>query len=201
MKRNHVAFPLRIITPSSMPGEVRAILKPGEIIQDHQGRIRQRPTHYFRVENEAQARKTRIAPYFRVHEFIDVDVYETASLRVWPRYMPCAVAILAAHLSALRATLGEGIYISANGGFRSPQHRKSTPDSIHAWGTAANIYRIGDEYLSKPEQVRKWRQRMRRLLPTASFRPIPCGGDSVVDHLHIDIGYVTHVPFPEGASK
>ena len=102
------------------------------------------------------ALETQLTPHFAMWEFMDVDLFEPAPLRRFPRYVPCAVTSLAAHLEVLREQIGSSIHISANGGYRSPSHGKSIAGSPHCWGTAANIYRIGDQYLDERETIEKY---------------------------------------------
>jgi hypothetical protein len=67
-----------------------------------------------------------------------------------------AVAHLAAHLSVLRQHLGTFVHVAANGGYRSPAHALSSPASVHAWGTAANIFRIGDDLLDSEATIGRY---------------------------------------------
>jgi hypothetical protein len=91
-----------------------------------------------------------------VWEFIDVDLCEPAVLREYPRYVPCAVALLAAALQVLRAEVAVPIRVAANGGYRSPAHAGSIGASPHCWATAANIYRIGSETIDNEERIERY---------------------------------------------
>jgi hypothetical protein len=51
-----------------------------------------------------------------------VDVREVEAMRTFPRYVPCAVALLATALEVFRAEVGTFVHIAANGGYRSPGH-------------------------------------------------------------------------------
>jgi len=137
---------------------------------------------------------TQLTPHFGLWEFIEVDLHEHEALRTYPRYVPCAVTALAAALEVLRLEIGQPMHIAANGGYRSPAHGRSTVGSPHAWGTAANIYRIGDEYIDDREKIEHYSSLAASLLPAArakSYGPPPAFAD---DHLHIDIGYVKALP-------
>src|SRR5438045_4088611 len=114
---------------------------PGALVRDAYGRMRRLPRFLYLVESWQVALHTMLAPHFGLWEFIDVDLHEPLPLRTYPRYVPCAVSMLAAHLQVFRAAVGQPVRIAANGGYRSPSHAKSVAGSTHAWGTAANIYR------------------------------------------------------------
>ena len=86
-----------------------------------------------------------LTPNFGLWEFIDVDVREAEPLRRFPRYVPCAVTLLARALERFRDHVGTFVHVAANGGYRSPAHALTAHASPHCWGTAANIYRIGDD--------------------------------------------------------
>ena len=49
--------------------------------------------------------------------------------------------------------------------YRSPAHALSRHASRHCWGTAANIYRIGDTWLDSRERSRKYADIARRVIP------------------------------------
>ena len=76
----------------------------------------------------------------------------------------------------------------------SPTHRFSRQATPHAWGTAANIYRIGDTYLDNRSAIERFSLIARETLPGIWTRPYgqPLGFSE--DHLHLDLGYVTSVP-------
>ena len=129
---------------------------PGVTVRDSHARLRRLPRFFYAVESWNVALETQLTPHFAMWEFMDVDLFEPAPLRRFPRYVPCAVTSLAAHLEVLREQIGSSIHISANGGYRSPSHGKSIAGSPHCWGTAANIYRIGDVYLDEREAIEKY---------------------------------------------
>jgi hypothetical protein len=172
----------------------RSLLMPGASVRDSHARTRRLPRFFYAVESWALALQTQLTPHFALWEFMDVDLYEPAPLRRFPRYIPCAVTTLAAHLEVLRMQLGAPIHIAANGGYRSPSHGRSQPGSPHAWGTAANIYRIGDQYLDERDAIERYSALAADLLPAMRPRPYGPGPGSVDDHVHLDLGYVTAVP-------
>src|SRR5437667_4178144 len=77
-------------------------------------------------------------------------------LRHFPHYVPCAVILLATFLENFRREVNAPVFISANGGYRSPAHQIGGAKSIHAWGTAANIYRVGDTFLDDAKSIERY---------------------------------------------
>jgi hypothetical protein len=187
-------LPLPIVDGLDLDAPVRSLLMPGVLVRDSHARLRRLPRFFYAVESWSLALQTRLTPHFAFWEFMDVDLYEPAPLRRFPRYVPCGVTALAAYLEVLRDQFGAPVHIGANGGYRSPSHGKSTPGSPHAWGTAANIYRIGDEYLDEREKIERYVALATSLLPALRARPYGPGPGCVDDHVHLDIGYVTAVP-------
>jgi len=187
-------LPLPIIDGFELGAPHRSLLMPGAIVRDSHARSRRLPRFFFAVESWALALETHLTPHFALWEFMDVDLYEPAPLRQFPRYVPCAVTALAAHLEVLRLQVGSPVHIAANGGYRSPSHGRSQPGSPHAWATAANIYRIGDQYLDDRDSIERYSSLAADLLPAIRPRPYGPGPGCVDDHLHLDLGYVTAVP-------
>jgi hypothetical protein len=187
-------LPLRIVDGRRLAEPYRRALKPGALIVDEEGRGRRLPRFFYEVDSWLTARELRLAPNFNLHEFLQTDLREAAVLHGFPRYVPCAVVLLAAQLSLLRDRLGTFVHIAANGGYRSPSHQRSRAASTHCWGTAANLYQIGDEPLDNPESLEKHAAIAREVLPYAWVRGWGHGPGFADDHLHIDLGYVTVVP-------
>jgi hypothetical protein len=126
-----------------------------------------------------------------------VDVREAPLARAFPRYVPCALLLLAAGLELLRLEVGTYVHVAANGGYRSPGHALSRHASRHCWGTAANIYRIGDTYLDSREEIEKYAAIARRVIPGVWVRPFGQDDGEADDHLHVDIGYTVFHPVDE----
>jgi hypothetical protein len=187
-------LPLPIVDAFELDAPIRSLLMPGVSVRDSHARTRRLPRFFYVVESWAVALQTRLTPHFAIWEFMDVDLYEPAPLRRFPRYIPCAVTTLAAHLEVLRGYFGAPVHISANGGYRSPSHGRSTPGSPHAWGAAANVYRIGDEYVDERDRIERYSSLAIELLPALRARPYGPGPGCVDDHMHLDLGYVTTVP-------
>ncbi len=185
---------LPIVDGFELPPQHRALLRPGELTACRSGKEHRLPRFFYVVESSAVAVNTQLTPHFALWEFIEVDLREPALLRAYPRYVPCAVTILAMALQVLRDALGAPVRIAANGGYRSPSHRGSCSVSPHNWATAANIYRIGPEYLDTQERIAKYAEVASRALTGCWTRPYGHGRGQADDHLHLDLGYVTVVP-------
>jgi hypothetical protein len=185
---------LPIVDAIELGAPYRSLLMPSAVVRDSHARTRRLPRFFYAVESWTVALETRLTPHFGLWEFMDVDLYEPAALRRFPRFIPCAVTALAAHLEVLRESFGQPMHIAANGGYRSPSHGRSTPGSPHAWGTAANIYKIGDEYLDDRTAIERYSSLATQILPALRARPFGSGPGCVDDHVHLDMGYMTAVP-------
>ncbi|HET6567347.1 MAG TPA: hypothetical protein VFG50_05225 [Rhodothermales bacterium] len=185
---------LEVVDGMQLDEQFRNVLKPAGLMKDRNGSLRRLPRFFYRIDSWQMARETELAPGFSLWEFINVDVQEAEPQRLFPRYVPCAVSVLAASLSVLRQRVGTYVHIAANGGYRSPSHALSHSASTHNWGTGANIYRVGDDYLDTEEKIERYRKIVQNALPAAWTLPygeeVGCCGD----HLHVDIGYVNLVP-------
>jgi hypothetical protein len=124
-----------------------------------------------------------------------VDCREaTLLLSQFPHYVPCAIVVLARFLEDFRREVDAPVFISANGGYRSPAHQIGGANSIHAWGTAANIYRVGDTFLADGRSIEKYRAIAASLSPAVFVRPFGHEPGQTNDHLHIDLGFVSLTP-------
>jgi hypothetical protein len=188
------SFPLRLVDGRRLERRYRDILMPGGILCDHAGQARVLPRYFYEVESWQQASDTWLAPNFSVSEFIHTDVREAPALRVFPRYIPCATVLLALALELFRDAVGTYVYLGANGGYCSPRHARIGGASPHCWGTAANIYRVGDTYLDNQDSISKYAAIAREVIPTIWTRPLGEAAMKTDDHLHLDLGYVVSVP-------
>jgi hypothetical protein len=102
--------------------------------------------------------------------------------------------MLALALERFRDAVGTFVHISANGGYRSPGHALSCNASPHCWGTAVNIYRIGDVELDDREAIDRFASIARAALPGVWTRPFGTDKGFTDDHLHLDFGYLISVP-------
>lgn len=185
---------LRLVDGLQLDESLRAALRPGDVLVDEQGRARRLPRFFYEVGSEAQAHDLEVAPGFHLIEFLRTDVREATVLHGWPRYVPCAVFHLAAALAVFRQQAETYVYIAANGGYRSPGHGLTRAASTHCWGTAANIYRVGDDVLDDEETSARYADLVREVLPSAWVRPYGSAPGFADDHLHLDLGYAVAVP-------
>jgi len=185
---------LRIVDGFRLDKLRRDALVPGGVLRDRQGRARELPRYFYEVESWNAALEFELAPHFHMWEFIHIDVREITPLRFFPRYVPCAVALTAAMLERFREAVGEPVRVAANGGYRSPQHELTSHASTHCWGSAVNIYRIGDVYLDTRDRIQRYAEIARESLPGAWIRPVGEDRGFADDHLHIDFGYLVAVP-------
>ena len=188
------SLPLRVVDGMGLDEKYRQALKPGEILRDREGRARRLPRFFYEIDSGKTARETDISPHFALWEFINTDVREAKALHGFPRYIPCAVTLIAAHLELFRKQVGVVVRIAANGGYRSPSHTLTRNASPHNWGVAANIYQIGDEYLDEQEKIERFNEIALKLLPGVWARPYGHSIGYADDHIHLDLGYVTAVP-------
>ena len=187
-------LPLPLVLADDLPREVQQLLRPGEMLQDRSGAAHVLPSWFLRVDSWGLARETLLTPHFALSELIGVDVREAPLLRSFPRYVPCALLLLATGLELFRLEVGTYVHVAANGGYRSPGHALSRHASRHCWGTAANIYRIGDTYLDSREEIEKYAAIARRVIPGVWVRPFGQEDGEADDHLHVDIGYTVVDP-------
>lgn len=193
------SVPLTVVDGLELGEEHRRMLRPGELIEDVEGRKRRLPRYFYEVPSWEESLSVQLAPHFGLWELIDVDFREPPLMRLFPRYVPCAITLLAAHLEVLRQRVGTVVRIAANGGYRSPAHALSRKATAHSWGTAANIYRIGDELMDSEDRIEKYTRLARRVLPGAWTRSYGDGRGDAFDHVHVDIGFTVLAPHAHDA--
>ena len=178
-----------------LPEEYRALLRPDESESGGNDTVHHLPRFFYEIGSWEEAHEIRLAPHFTLAELMLVDCREARLLlSQFPHYVPCAIVLLARFLEAFRREVDAPVFISANGGYRSAAHQNGGAKSIHAWGTAANIYRIGDTFLSDTKSMEKYRMIAASLGPTVFFRQFGREKGQTYDHLHIDLGYVRLTP-------
>jgi hypothetical protein len=186
---------LRPIDGLSLAEEYRALLRPSESETDATGNVHRLPRFFYEIASWEEAHEIRVAPHFTLAELMLVDCREARLLlSQFPHYVPCAIVLLARLLEDFRHEVGAPVFISANGGYRSPAHQVGGAKSIHAWGTAANIYRVGDTFLSDAKSIEKYRAIAASLGPGVFVRPFGREYGKTDDHLHIDLGYASLTP-------
>ena len=186
---------LRTVDGLHLPEEYRVLLRPDESEAGANGTVHRLPRFFYEIGSWEEAHEIRLAPHFTLAELMLVDCREARLLlSQFPHYVPCAILLLARFLEAFRREVDAPVFISANGGYRSPAHQIGGAKSIHAWGTAANIYRIGDTFLADTRSMEKYRTIAASLGPTVFVRPFGREKGQTSDHLHIDLGYVRLTP-------
>ena len=182
---------LEVVDGLTLSAEHRALLRPGEPIGDAGGIVHHLPRFFYAIPTWARAHETRVAEHFKLSELMMVDCREAELLLTqFPHYVPCAVLLLARYLEDFRREAGAVVFVSANGGYRSPAHQQNRGKTPHNWGTAADIYRVGDTYLNDEKSIAKYAALAESLGPQVFVRPYLEGDD----HLHIDLGFVTVTP-------
>jgi hypothetical protein len=186
---------LRIVDGLTLAGRRRVLLRPAERASDRAGRFRTLPRFFYEVESWEHANRVNLSAHFTVAELTSVDCREAPELlEDFPHYVPCAVSILSRYLEAFRLRAEGPVFVSANGGYRSPAHAFSSAQSPHIWGCAADIYRVGDTYLETQATIEKFARIAESIGPEIYVKPFGHGENETDDHLHLDIGYVTLVP-------
>ena len=186
---------LKIVDAFDLDPEVRSLLTPQEMAEGKDGRQHQLPRYFYEIPSHEAARGVRLSPHFGLNELLLVDLKEAGRLRAYPRYVPCAVRVLAFYLEQFRAAAGASVHIAVNGGYRSPAHKMSHAASPHMWGTAADIYRIGGTIVKTQDVIEKYNDLAEQLTDDISTYPYGhVTGSTADDHLHLDLGYITVVP-------
>ena len=186
---------LRAIDGLNLAGEYRALLRPGAAETDSRGNVHRLPRFFYEIDSWQHAHEIRFAPHFTLAELMLVDCREAdLLLSQFPHYVPCAVILLAMFLEDFRREVGAPVFISANGGYRSPAHQIGGAKSIHAWGTAANIYRVGDTFLDDAKSIERYGAIASSLSQAVVVRPFGSNAGETDDHLHLDLGFVSLAP-------
>ena len=186
---------LRAIDGIRLPNEYRVLLRPGEIETDINGTAHRLPRFFYEIASWQEAHEIRLVPHFTLAELMLVDCREAQLLlSQFPHYVPCVIVLLARLLEDFRREVDAPVFISANGGYRSPAHQIGGVKSIHAWGTAANIYRVGNTFLSDARSIEKYRSIAASLSPAVFVRSFGREQAHTDDHLHLDLGFVTLTP-------
>jgi hypothetical protein len=169
----------------------RAALRPDETITDENGKQHRLPRFFFEIPSWEEARSLRVASHFTLSELMTVDSREAdLLLHSFPHYVPCAILALARYLEDFRREVDAPVFVSANGGYRSPAHRINRGVSLHNWGTAADIYRVGDTCLDDEKSINRYTGIAASLGAEVRVRSYRDGDD----HLQVDLGYLTIVP-------
>ena len=185
---------LRIVDAHRLERSMRDVLQPGGTMSDRHGRQHRLPRFFYEVPSWDEAHALQLTKHFTLSEFIQNDLHEAAPLRGFPRYVPCAVTLLALALEHFRDAVDDCVHIAANGGYRSPSHALSTLATPHSWATAVNIYKIGDRLLDDRDTLERYAEIALQSMPGVYVRPFGRTLGFTDDHLHLDFGYVIMVP-------
>ena len=160
------------------------------------GRVHRLPRYFYEIGSWKEAQETKLTLHFSLAELITVDSREAdLLLREFPHYVPCAIAILARYLESFRQRVEAPVFVSVNGGYRSPAHRLVTGGrSPHYWAAAADIYRVGDTYLDTQSAIEKYAKVAEGIGEEVYVKPYGHDAGQTDDHLHLDLGFVTLVP-------
>lgn len=188
------SIPLRIVDGRRLEKRFRDALRPGGVLCDAQGQAHQLPRYFYEVPSWDTALGTQLSENFALWEFIHTDVHEAEPLRTFPRYVPCAITLMALGLEQFREAARNFVHIAANGGYRSPGHALTMHATPHAWATAVNIYKIGDTMLDDREALEYYAALAYKSMPGVYVRPFGNRPGETDDHLHLDFGYVIAVP-------
>ncbi len=186
---------LKVVDAFDLDDELRSLLRPGEMVRDEQGRRHRLPRYFYEIESHETAVTLRLTPHFGLNEFILVDLKEAPRLQQFPRYVPCAVRLLAFYLEHFRTAVAASVHIAVNGGYRSPALKLAVSGTPHMWGTAADVYRIGTNILKSKELIEKFNQVAEDI--SEDISALPYGhvtGHNADDHVHLDLGYITLIP-------
>jgi hypothetical protein len=186
---------LKVVDAFDLDDELRSILKPGEMVRDAHGRRHRLPRYFYEIPSHEIASGIRLTPHFSMNEFILTDLKEAQRLQHYPRYVPCAVRILAFYLEEFREKASASVHVAVNGAYRSPSHKLSVNATPHMWGTAADIFRIGSTILRTQDAIEKYNEIAEDV--SDEIHVLPYGhvtGHDADDHVHIDLGYITLIP-------
>jgi hypothetical protein len=187
--------PLTAIDGRRLPKEYRDALAPGGMRCDSEGIEHRLPRFFYEIPSWDYAMAVRLTPNFGLWELVQTDVRESPILQSFPRYVPCALPLLAFALEQFRTATGKFVHIAANGGYRSPGHKLSCGvASAHCWGTAVNIYKVGDTLIDNAEAHERYADIARQSIPGVHVRAYGADRGKADDHLHLDLGYVVTVP-------
>lgn len=186
---------MKIVDAAALPDGRRSLLRPGETWADSSGTLRRLPRFFYEVETWAAAKETRLTEHFTLAELMAVDFREAPLLlREFPHFVPCAVVVLGRYLEEFRRRADAPVFVSINGGYRSPAHRLHVAATPHAWACAADIYRVGDTWMDSAKSVERYAKLTEGIGVEVRVKPFGSGAGMADDHLHLDLGFLTLDP-------
>jgi len=185
---------LKVVDGFGLEPDLRALLRPGQVVEDKQGRGHRLPRYFYEVPTPEAAADIRLTPHFGLNEFLLVDLKEAPRVRAFPRYIPCAVRVLAFYLERLREVIGAPVQLAVNGGYRSPAHKLALGTSPHMWATAADLFRVGSTVLRDQTSIETYNRVVEEISDDIWVMPFGHELGQTDDHIHLDLGYVSLVP-------
>ena len=185
---------LKIVDAFDLDPDLRALLRPGELVEGLAGQYHQLPRYFYEIPAHEAAREIRLTPHFGLNEFLLVDLKEAPRIRAFPRYVPCAIRIFSFYLERLREAAGAPVHLAVNGGYRSPAHKLSVAATPHMWGTAADIYKVGTVVLRDRASIETYNRVIEDLTDDLYVMPYGHEIGTADDHIHVDLGYLSVVP-------
>jgi hypothetical protein len=185
---------LKVVDALDLDPELCGFLQPGAMLEGKGGDCHRLPRYFYEVPSREAAFEVRLTPHFGLNEFLLVDLKEAARVRAFPRYVPCAVRVLAFYLERLRDAVNAPVHLAVNGGYRSPAHKLAWGASPHMWGTAADIYKIGNTLLRDQATIETYNRIAEDVSDDLAVMPFGHEIGTTDDHIHLDLGYLTLVP-------
>jgi hypothetical protein len=187
--------PLPVVDGLRFPEDLRALLRPGEILEDESGEPHRLPRFFFQVESWEHAKKTKLTAHFTLAELMSVDCHEHRQLlETFPHYVPCSIAVLARYLEEFRTRVEAPVSVAVNGGYRSPAHKLTKHASPHLWAAAADIFRIGEHWMDSQKNVERFARIAEGIGQEVFVKPYGPEPHATEDHLHLDLGFLHVVP-------
>lgn len=185
---------LKVVDALDLDPELVGLLRPGGMVEGKGGDVHRLPRYFYEVPSREAALEVRLTSHFGLNEFLLVDLKEAGRVRTFPRYLPCAVRVLAFYLERLRDALGASIHLAVNGGYRSPAHKLAVGASPHMWGTGADIYKVGNVLVRDQATIETYNRIVEDVSDDLWVMPFGHEIGTTDDHIHLDLGYLTLVP-------
>ena len=103
---------MRIVDGRRLEKKFRDVLKPGGVLADSKGQAHGLPRYFYEIPSWDVALSLQLSEHFALWEFIHTDIHEAEPLRTFPRYVPCAITLLALGLEQFRYAVGSFVHIA-----------------------------------------------------------------------------------------